>query len=173
MTTCVPCAHEPAGFSSEGSANQPDVNGVFTANGQTQNGLPVRSNRAGLVLYWTRDGGGKWVIANAIGSGLLARQPDGTDPDGTMGPAAGGSWASWNRRTQRFDGDELSLSAIASFAHRPRPLGPASSASRLTPSTVHLLSRCNPFGWSSINGPPSTVHLLSKRRLAAASLSLD
>lgn len=83
-----------AGYSVQGSINQPTINGHYTPSNHSENGFPVYT-KLGLVLYWHGNNGGQWSIANAIGSGLRGIERWGTSPDGATGPSASG-WKTWD-----------------------------------------------------------------------------
>jgi len=87
----VQCCLLDAGYSVQGSTNQPQINGFYARSDQIENEFPVYTKQ-GLVLYWQGSSGGQWIIADAIGSGLRATEPSNTSPDGATGPSTSG----WN-----------------------------------------------------------------------------
>ena len=102
-----------------GSPRQSSVAGVYSEVPDAVNGSSYFANNAtgdsSRVLYWTPDMGGKWVIADRIGQGLRAVQPDGSAPTSDAPPEAG--WLVWSGRESSW------VPAAAEFsvkADRPR-----------------------------------------------------
>ena len=86
---CEP-GYASSGYTVAGSTTQPSINGVYHSNGDA-----VFANGDGSrVLYWQPGDGGKWVIADAVGTGFRASEARGASPAGAdNGPR--GSWHNW------------------------------------------------------------------------------
>ena len=76
-----------------GNHSQSSINGVYYQASQLVHGhsyYTKATGKATRVLYWMPGAGGKWVVADQIGRGFRAVQPDGSTP--AFGPPSGSIW---------------------------------------------------------------------------------
>jgi hypothetical protein len=74
---------------------------MYSPNGRFHNGFEVYTKRdSSQLLYWIPGAGGKWIIADAIGSGFRASEPNGASPSGMAGP--GSKWLTWKEPSSQW-----------------------------------------------------------------------
>ena len=82
------------GYEVSGNAS---IDGIYRAAPQTTNGHPYykkgTSNTA-RVLYWQPHSGGRWIIADGVGRGFHAVEPNGSSP--TFQPPIASGWLVWS-----------------------------------------------------------------------------